>query len=385
MKRECLKIIGTAHVSQESADEVREAILEEQPDVVAIELCLNRYTRMRQEMEGIETNEEVSAKQIIKDNNVGLYIASGILSYIQGKIGDDLGVEAGSEMIAAIETADEIGAKIALIDRDINITLKRALNQMSVWEKIKIGFSLIGSLFTDEDKIDVEELKKEDTIAEVLEYFQEKSPKAYNVLVHERNAFLANGILSIPEDKVIVVIGAGHKDGINHFLDNPGEIPPINELTSLGKKGIPWTKIILAAIPILFVVIFFLSFINGISIHSGIIEFILLACGLAFIGSLLSGSKLQSAIVGGLVAPLTIIHPLLAAGWFSGIMEAKYRKVHVKDIAELPKSESLKDLWNNNLFRILLVVVGTNIGASIATFVSIPEIFIPLLMKLFGM
>ena len=136
-------------------------------------------------------------------------------------------------------------------------------------------------------------------------------------------------------------------------------------------------------IPILFVVIFFLAFLKGISIQWNLLEFVGISVLMGFLGSILSGSKIQSAIVGGVVAPLTIIHPLLAAGWFSGLTEVKYRKIRKKDINNLSKIESLRDLWNNNIFRILLVVVGTNLSVSIATLVILPsQVFIPLFMQI---
>jgi pheromone shutdown protein TraB len=124
---------------------------------------------------------------------------------------------------------------------------------------------------------------------------------------------------------------------------------------------------------------------NGIHIEGDIVQFVVISMIMGFIGSIVSGSKIQSAIIGGLVAPLTIIHPLLAAGWFSGLTEAKYRKVRQSDIKNLTKIEGFRDLWNNNIFRILLVVVGTNLGVSIATLVILPsQVFMPLIFKLFG-
>jgi len=387
MKKECLTIIGTAHVSQDSVEEVKDAIYEQFPEVVAIELDKGRYERLMKEQAGIEEDDEISVTKIIKEDKVGLFVASGILTYIQSKIGADLDVKPGSEMIGAIEAANDIGAKIALIDRDINITLQRALNEMSFWEKAKFIFSAIASLFSsDDEEFDIEELKQEDTLDEIMEYFKDASPNAYKVLVKERDAYLANSILNIPEDYVIAVVGAGHKEGINKYLDNPSKIPPIEEITSLEKSGIPWLKIILAAIPISFVVIFFLAYINGIEIGNYLIEYILIGGCAAFIGSILAGSKIQSAVVGFLVAPFTMIHPLLAAGWFSGLVEVKYRKVRKQDIGNLSKIKSLRDLWNNNIFRILLVVVGTNLGVSIAKLVILPSlVFIPLFSQIFGL
>nr|WP_294999280.1 TraB/GumN family protein [uncultured Methanobrevibacter sp.] len=388
MKRECLKIIGTAHVSQESVDEVKDAIYKYQPDVVAIELDRARYTKLKEDMMGIERDDTISVTNIIKENKVGLFFTSTLLSYFQSKIGADLDVAPGSEMIGAIEASEDLGIPIALIDRDVNVTLQRALNKMGFIEKAKFMFGLIGSVFGlgDEEDIDVEELKNPENLDDLMEMFKDEAPSVHEVLVHERDAYLAGSILRIPQDHVIAVVGAGHKPGIERYLDNPETLPNLRELEVINeKKGIPWVKILLAMIPILFVVIFFLAYFSGINITWNIYEFIAISMIMGFIGSILSGSKLISAIVGGVVAPLTIIHPLLAAGWFSGLCEAKFRKVRQSDIKNLAQIESFRDLWNNNIFRILLVVIGTNLGVSIATLVILPsKVFIPLFMKIFG-
>ncbi len=389
MKRECLKIIGTAHVSQDSVDEVKDAIYEHQPDVVAIELDRGRYTRLKEEMMGIEHDDTISVSTIIKENKVGLFFTSTLLSYFQSKIGADVDVAPGSEMIGAIEASEDLGIPIALIDRDVNVTLQRALNKMGFIEKAKFLFGLIGSVFGfgDEDDIDIEELKNPENLDELMEMFKDEAPSVHEVLVHERDAYLAGSIMRIPQDHVIAVVGAGHKPGIEKYLDDPETLPNLRDLEVIDeKKGIPWLKILLAMIPILFVVIFFLAYFSGINIAWNLYDFVIISMIMGFIGSILSGSKLISAIVGGLVAPLTIIHPLLAAGWFSGLCEAKFRKVRQRDIKNLAHIESFKDLWNNNIFRILLVVIGTNLGVSIATLVILPsKVFIPLFMKIFGM
>ena len=388
MKRECLKIIGTAHVSEESVNEVKDAIYEHHPDVVAIELDRGRYTKLKEEMMGIERDDTISVTKIIKENKVSLFFTTTLLSYFQSKIGADLDVAPGSEMIGAIEASEDLGIPIALIDRDINITLQRALNKMGFIEKAKFIFSLIASVFglDDEEEIDIEELKNPENLDDLMEMFKDEAPSVHEVLVHERDAYLAGSIMKIPQDHVIAVVGAGHKPGIEKYLDNPETLPDLRELQVIeDKKGIPWAKILLALIPILFVVIFFLAYFSGINITWNIYDFIIISMIMGFIGSILSGSKPISAIVGGLVAPLTIIHPLLAAGWFSGLCEAKFRKVRQSDVKNLAHIESFRDLWNNNIFRILLVVIGTNLGVSIATLVILPsKVFIPLFMKIFG-
>lgn len=389
MKRELLTIIGTAHVSEESVNEVKDAIYEQHPDIVAIELDRGRYAKIRNKMMGIEEDEHISVTRIIKENKVGLFLVSTLLGYFQSKIGEEVDVDPGSEMIGAIEASQDLNIPIALIDREINTTLQRALNKMGFMEKAKFAYGLLLSVlgFDDEaEEIDIEELKNSENIDDMMEIFKDEAPSVYEVLVHERDAYLAGKIMQIPHDKVIAVVGAGHKPGIEKYLDNPETLPNLKELEVINdKKGIPWVKIFLAMIPILFVVIFFLAYFNGINITGNIYEFIIISMIMGFIGSILSGSKIQSAIVGGIVAPLTVIHPLLAAGWFSGLTEIKYRKVKEKDIKNLAKIKSFKDLWNNNIFRILLVVIGTNLGVSIATLVILPsKVFIPLFMKIFG-
>ncbi|WP_407380841.1 TraB/GumN family protein [Methanobrevibacter sp.] len=385
MKRECLTIIGTAHVSAQSVEEVKDKIYELQPDRVAVELDLARYTKLKKSMMGIEEDDTISVTKIIKENKVGLFLVTTILSYFQSKIGDEVDVAPGSEMVGAIEAAEDLGIPIALIDRNINTTLERALNRMSFFEKIKFLFGIL-TTDTEDEEIDIEDLKNPDNLEDMLEMFKDEAPGIYDVLVHERDAYLAGSLLRIPEDRVIAVVGAGHQPGINAYLDNPETIPPLEELNKIDdKKGIPWTKIILALIPILFVVIFFLAYFNGINITWNLYEFVAISMIMGFLGSILSGSKIQSALVGGLVAPLTIIHPLLAAGWFSGLTEAKSRKVRQSDIKNLANIESFRDLWNNNIFRILLVVIGTNLAVSIATLVILPsQVFIPLFMQIFG-
>ncbi len=383
MAPEKLNIIGTAHVSKESIEEVQKAIIMDNPDVVAVELDLNRFQNMMAEKNG-EEKQDVNIREVIKGDKLGIFLVSMFLSYLQRKIGDDLGVKPGSEMLAAIETAEEIGARVALIDRDISLTLQRAINQMSILEKARFVWGIIASFFSNEEIEDIESIKDGDTLNEVMGYFKEMSPKAYDVLVTERDAYMAHMLQDIEAEKVVVVVGAGHKKGITEYMEHPEKIPPINELLSKKKSKIPLTKLFLLAIPAIFVVIFALALIKGINIETSITTFILLTGGLAFAGSLLSGSKIYSALTAFVVAPVTTLHPLLAAGWFSGLVEAKLRHISMDDAVKISKVETFRELLGNNLFRILLVVIGTDIGASIGLFLTIPNVILPSFYKIFG-
>lgn len=385
MAPQSLEIIGTAHVSEKSIEKVKDTIFEKTPDVVAVELDINRYNNLMNERRGIDQKKEFQIKEIIKGDNLTLFLISGFLSYMQRKIGDDVGVKPGSEMLAAVDAANEIGARVALIDRDISITLNRAIKKMSAFEKMKFIYGLIASFFSKEEEIeDIESITEGDALKEVMGYFQEMSPKAYDVLVTERDAYMAKMLLGINEENVVAVVGAGHQKGIKNYMNHPDELPSFDELLNVQKSRVSVGKVILFLIPVVFIAIFVLAFFNGINIQTSLFQYVLITSGLAFAGCILSGSKIYSALTAFVVAPLTILHPLLAAGWFSGIVEAKYRKVGVDDLANFSKCESLRDFWDNNLFRVLLVVTGTNIGAMIGAFLTIPNVFYPLLQKIYG-
>ena len=385
MAPQSLEIIGTAHVSEKSIEKVKSTIFEKTPDVVAVELDINRYNNIMNERSGIDQKKEFQIKEIIKGDNLTLFLISGFLSYMQRKIGDDVGVKPGSEMLAAIDAANEIGARVALIDRDISITLNRAIKKMSFVEKMKFIYGILASFFSKDEEIeDIDSITEGDALQEVMKYFKEMSPRAYDVLVTERDAYMAKMLMGIHEENVVAVVGAGHQSGIKKYMENPDELPSFEELLNVQKSKISIGKVFLFLIPVIFIAIFILAFFNGINIQTSIFQYILLTSGLAFIGCILSGSKIYSALTALVVAPLTVLHPLLAAGWFSGIVEAKLRKVGMEDLDNFKDCESLKDFWSNNLFRVLLVVVGTNVGAMIGGFLTIPNVFYPLISKIFG-
>jgi pheromone shutdown-related protein TraB len=256
---------------------------------------------------------------------------------------------------------------------------------MSFVEKMKFIYGIIASFFSKDDDIkDIDSITEGDALQEIMEYFQEMSPKAYDVLVTERDAYMAKMLLDINEENVVAVVGAGHQSGIKKYMDNPDNLPSFEELLSVKKSKVSIGKVALFLIPIIFILIFVLAFFNGINIQTSIFQYILITSSLSFAGCILSGSKIYSAVTAFIVAPLTVLHPLLAAGWFSGLVEAKTRKVGMDDLAGFKECESIRDFWDNNLFRVLLVVVGTNIGASIGAILTIPNVFYPLISKIFG-
>ncbi|MGZ7049236.1 MAG: TraB family protein, partial [Methanobacterium sp.] len=268
MSPKTLEIIGTAHVSEKSIEKVRKTILEKNPDVVAVELDINRYHNLLNEKQGKTEKKDFQIRELMKGDKLTLFLVSGFLSYMQRKIGDDLGVKPGSEMLAAVDTANEIGARIALIDRDISVTLNRAIKKMSFFEKMKFIYGIIAAFFAKDEEIeDIESITEGDALEEVMQYFKDTSPKAYDVLVTERDAYMAKMLLSINEENVVAVVGAGHQNGIKKFINSPHEIPPFEELLNVQKSRISVGKVVLFLIPVIFIAIFVLAFLNGINIQ----------------------------------------------------------------------------------------------------------------------
>ena len=384
-----LEIVPTAHISDKSIENVREIIYNNRPEIVAIELDIGRFQSLLDQENGVERKQEFDLKKMLKASNLTVTLVSSFLASMQKKMGEEVGVKPGSEMLEAYHMAKEVNADVALIDRNIQVTLKRTIKGMSLKEKLSFGWELLKSFVSGEEaeedlKEEVEYLKQEDTIVEVMNYFKEASPGGYNALVHERDAYMAYNLKSLEQNNVVAVVGAGHKEGITTYLNNPDTIPELESINYVEESRISLLQVILYLIPVIFVLLFILAFFQGINIQGGLINYVLFAGGGAFIGSLLSGSKIQSAIVAFLVAPITVIHPLLAAGWFSGLVEGKLRHVGWDDMHSLADFESFKDLWHNQLFRVILVVIGTNLGCTIGVLLTINNVFLPYIHSIFG-
>ncbi len=192
-------LVGTAHVSEKSVKEVEEAIESYKPDVVAVELDARRYQALK---EGGQEKKEIQIKELLKGNNMAIFIMQTMLAFVQRKVGAEMGVKPGSEMIAAIDLAQKKGIEVALIDRDLGITLARFWAKMSLREKFKMFYSLVlASLGVGTKDIDIEQMTNEDVVSELIEELREFTPSVAEVLVDERDAFLAHNLVSIGRTK----------------------------------------------------------------------------------------------------------------------------------------------------------------------------------------
>lgn len=376
-------IVGTAHVSEKSVEEVRRIIETEQPDVVAVELCPSRYKGLTEP----QTEKEISAKDILSSGNIFYNLLYMLLAHIQKKMGDEMGVPPGSEMITAIEEAQASETAIVLIDRDIKITFQRFIGKMSFWEKIKLLFMLGGSALgfgpNVDENIDIDSLTHQDVIAVLLEDFRKYAPTVASVLIDERDAYIAGSIYETvryigPGHKVVVVIGAGHREGVLKYLSDPKIIPPLSELTKIPKKRFPLGKIIASTIVLIVFFLFGYILYSSMTQPEMTIETFFKAFGWWFLingilsaaGAALAGGHYISVATAFCVSWMTSLNPLLAAGWFSGIVEAKIRKPTTKDMTMVMQAESFKEMFQNKFFRVIFVAALTNVGSVIGTFLG---------------
>jgi len=369
-----IRIIGTAHVSKESVREVQEAIAEFSPDVVAVELDATRYAALKKQV------QEASVESVLEAKTFTQLLVQWILAYLQRKIGLDVGVEPGAEMKAAVEEAEARRISIALIDRDIRITLRRFWHSLSFFEKIKMLYALVASVASiDEQEIDVEELKKQDVIAVAMEEFRNFSPNGARALIDERDAYLAHQIrrLSLSHERILVVIGAGHKEGINRYLAHPETLPAVESLTGEVKSR-PWGLIFGGIVTFLFLFLLVAILFSGVGtdvLITALLYWVLIHGVLTAVFTLLAKGHPLSALTGFAVSWFTALNPLIAAGWFSAIVEAKIRKPGPGDLGRISRAESIGEMMEIPLFRVVVVAAMANIGSTLGTILYFVFIF----------
>jgi pheromone shutdown-related protein TraB len=367
-----IAIIGTAHVSEKSVVEVKQAIHEKRPDIVAVELCPARFKALT----GQEEEQDLKISELLSGGKLYYILIQWFLAYIQKKIGQEMGVKPGAEMLAAVEAAQNVGARVALVDRDVGITIQRFWSSMGIIDKTKLIFSLIpAALGWGGEEINIDNITQEDIVSQMISEFRKVSPSAAKVLVDERDAYIARNLVQLGrEGRVLAVVGAGHKKGIEELLANPDQIPPIAELKTASKSRISLTQVIGALIMIMILVTFGLLLINGQTsenILPALGIWFVVTGGLSALGVVIARGHPMSALTALLVAWMTTLHPLLAAGWFAGMVEAKQRKPTVSDLRKLAQADNFDEMMKNRFFRVILVAALANLGAMAGTFLGI--------------
>ncbi|MFL2975118.1 MAG: TraB/GumN family protein [Candidatus Thalassarchaeaceae archaeon] len=357
-----LRILGTAHVSSESVDLVRSQIEEWGPDLVAVELCPSRMAALTKP----DSLESEDLLKIIKEGRSAMILLQSALAAQQRRMGVSSGEKPGAELLAAVNAAEDSGIPVEMIDRDVVVTLRRAWRRMRIIEKWRILNALLWE--EDDDDVSIDEvLGDSDLLSSMMEEAREIAPGAGEVLIDERDSFLAGRIQQIRgKGKILAVIGAGHLSGVAHNLSEPA-IETTSRLAELGKeppKSI-WPKLLMAAIPIFLFGAVAWMVANGEmdALKQTAQTWLILNAVGAGIGVLIARGHPLSILVGAIASPITSLNPTLAAGWFAGYTQLKVASPTGKDAQDFLVLDEVSLFWKNRVGRVLMVTAMGNIGS----------------------
>ena len=364
-----LRILGTAHVSSESVELVRNQIEEWGPDLVAVELCPSRMAALT-EPESLESEDLL---KIIKEGRSAMILLQSALAAQQRRMGISSGEKPGAELLAAVNAAEESDIPVEMIDRDVVITLRRAWRKMGMIEKWRILNALLWE--EDDEEVSIDEvLGNSDLLSSMMEEAREVAPRAGEVLIDERDAFLAGRIQQIRgKGKVLAVIGAGHLSGVVQNLGEPAmeTTSRLAELSEEPPKSV-WPIALMAAIPV------FLLGAVGWMAYNGEMEelkqtaqtWLVLNALLAGLGVLIARGHPLSILVGAVASPITSLNPTLAAGWFAGYTQLKVASPTGKDAQDFLKLDETSLFWKNRVGRVLLVTALGNVGSMVGAWLA---------------
>jgi pheromone shutdown-related protein TraB len=365
-------LVGTAHVSRESAELVREVIDKERPDCVCIELDAQRFEALshRQRWENLDL------RQVIRQRQLAPLLANLVLASYQKKLGGALGVIPGAELLEAARTAEQHGIPVALCDRDVRVTLRRAWGSMSLWNKSKLLAALIASI-VDRPELDEEELRRirdQDVISELMRELGKELPSVKTTLIDERDAYLAHKILAAEGERIVAVVGAGHVAGIRDALraqraidiDAISQIPPVSAIWKWAGWGLP-SAVLLAVV--------WIGIAHGASVAGKQLLFWITATGgLTAVGAALSFAHPLVVLSSFGVAPITALSPLVGAGHVLALFQAYMVPPVVREFERVADDfGSPLHWWKNRLLRIFLVFLLTTFGALAGNYVGLAE------------
>jgi pheromone shutdown-related protein TraB len=392
-------LIGTAHVSRESIDEVSRVIRESRPDRVCVELDKGRYGSMTEK----ENWERLNIAKVFKEGKGFLLIANLVLSGFQRKLGNELGVKPGEEMKTAIDTANELGIPFDFCDREVQTTLRRAWARCGLWNKCKLLASLLSGAFTNEklSEEEIENLKKASELDGMMAELADYLPPVKSTLIDERDGYLAAKIWesatkdsntagadsgargmdsaagqTAANSKVAAVVGAGHLQGIKAHLEKIAagkETVDVVDLDTIPKAG--WISTAAGwLIPLLIAALIVFGFFNAgadVSIRM-LLRWVLLNGSLAALGTIISLGHPLSVLVSFVGAPIATINPFIGVGLFSGVVEATMRKPRVSDTQTIADDvTNIKGIYHNRITRALLVFFLSTLGGAAGNIISI--------------
>jgi pheromone shutdown-related protein TraB len=369
-------VIGTAHVSERSVAEVREVIHRLRPEVVCVELCKGRYDALTED----RAFRDVDVFKVVKEGRTLYLLAHLALASYQRRMGAALGVKPGAELLAAIEAAREVGARVELVDRDIHITLKRTWANLGLWKKSQLLTSLMIGFEGDGDgkevtAADIEKLKEQKALSEMLTELATALPEIKQPLIDERDQFLMSGVEASAHGAkdVVAVVGAAHVPGMKTWFKQPVD----RDAIAKPPPASIWWTVLKWLVPLLLVVgLVWGSFYSEKSFGEVVLTWALPISAFAAVGTLVGGGTILSILTAFLVAPLAAIHPLIGTGMVVGVVEAWRRKPTVRDCERLPDDiQTLRGFWRNPVTRILLVATLSGLGTMLGMWIGTAWVF----------
>lgn len=371
-------LLGTAHVSRDSVDEVGRAIRELEPDRVCVEIDEARHRSLVEK----RSWESLNVYKVIREKKGFLLLGNLVLSSFQRRMGADLGVTPGEEMLAAMQVAKELGIPTSFVDREIHTTLRRAWAKARLWGKMKMLAALLGSVFSREKlpQEEIEALKEKGALEGMMNELAAYLPAAKEVLIDERDQYLAAKSYETEGSRILVVVGAGHVPGIARWLtaihegvEKP-DLARIDTVPPPGvfRKAVPWV------IPALVAGLIAWGFVRagwdgGVQM---LLRWFLVNGTLSGIGAIIALAHPLNIVISFLAAPFTSMNPTIGVGFVSGLLEAVLRKPRVVDFERLQDDiTSFRGFYRNRITRILLVFFFTTLGSAIGTFVALPFLF----------
>ena len=391
-------LVGTAHVSQTSVEEVAAIIEQEQPDRICIELDEGRMKSKTQKTSW----ESMDIRKVIKEGRGFFLLANTALASFQRRMGAQTGIKPGEEILKASDIAKERSIPLSLCDRDIQTTFKRAWAKSSLWNKCKLMATLLSAAFSNEEisAEELEDLKKQDTLQAMMNEMAKELPTIKEVLIDERDQYLARSIFEAPGHRKVAVIGAGHTSGVISTiaaLDEGRDTPSLESLEDI-PKGRPVGKIVAYAIPLLIIAILAYGFLStgwdqGLRMplliiailaygflstgwDQGLRMFLLwvaVNCSCTLVATLLSLAHPLNIIACSITAPFFALHPALGVGMLGGVLEATLRKPKVKDFEGInDDAMRLSGWYRNRILHALVVFLFSSLGSMFGTLIAFP-------------
>lgn len=371
-------LLGTAHISEESILEVENTIRTEMPDCVCVELDDGRFKSLTEKNKW----ENLDVIKVIKEKKGFLLIANLVLASFQRKMGLNVGVQPGDEMKVAINVSKELNIKTEMVDRPIQITLKRAWAKNGLIGKSKILASLLSSAFAKEEisNEDIEKLKQKSEMDNMLDEVAKEMPNIKTVLIDERDQWLGTKIWQAKGKKILAILGAGHLNGTErqiNALEEKTKMPNLSELQTIPNSSI-LSKILGVLFPVglalLLLAPFFISG-NTERLLQNLFTWIIWNGGLAAFGSLLAWANILTVITAFIFAPIATLNPLVGIGLFTAIVQATVHKPRVRDMMNIVDDVStIKGWYTNRIAKVLLVFVLSSVGAMIGNIITVPAL-----------